>query len=78
MPRLRRPFLQDRSISVTVDLVRCCTAGLALKPRCLSSSGGPFRAAQSASRWKSRNARRRALRDISVDSMPPNRRPCAA
>ena len=77
MSGLRRPFLKDRSISVTVDLVSRCSARLALKPCGLSSGAGPFRAAQSASRWKSRNARRRALRYISVAWTPPNRRASA-
>ncbi len=54
MSRLRRPFLYDRYIFVAVDLLSSCSAGLALKPCGLSSS------------WKSRNARRRALRYISL------------
>ena len=71
---MRRPFLYDRYIFVTVDLLRSRSAGLALKPCGLSSSGDLFRAAQSGARWKSRNARRRALRYISLAWMPPNRR----
>jgi hypothetical protein len=64
MSKLRRPFLNDRYISVVVDLVSRCSAGLALKPCGLSTSAGIFRAAQSISRWKSRNAGTRALRYI--------------
>lgn len=41
MSRLRCPFLYDRCIFVSVDFLRSCSAGLALKPRGLSSSGGP-------------------------------------
>ena len=74
MSRLRRPFLYDRHLLVTVDLLRSRSPGLALKPCGLSTSGGLFRAAQSASRWKSRNAGKRALRYISLAWMPPNRR----
>jgi predicted helicase len=42
MSELRGPFLYDGDIFVTVDLVSCCSARLALKPCGLSSSGGPF------------------------------------
>ena len=71
--RLRRPSLDDRYIFVTADRPRSRSAGLALRPCGLSTSAGIFRAAQSASQWKSRNARRPALRYISLAWMPPNR-----
>ena len=63
MSGLGRPFLQDRSISVTVDLVSRCSAGLALKPADLNG-GRPFqqRAALSAPP-KARRDGRAARRD---------------
>jgi hypothetical protein len=58
---LQRPFLYDRYFFVSVNLLGSCSAGFALKPCGLSSSGGLFRAAvpltfRSAARALAKNA----------------------